>query len=234
MSATYRQASRYDQAIGRRDPYNRLLTRQNRFRLSAESIRDTALAVSGLLDDRIGGPSVYPLQPAGYYSDKGRWKWPQSTGRDLYRRGLYTFWRRTTTYPSFQIFDAPTRELCTVQRPRTNTPLQALVTLNERTFVQAAHALAAGVLRGADNSDTLRLDRAFRDVVGRRPDKSEQKILGGILASQLKHYRRDTKAAQALVAQGTVDSKGLDPAALAAGTSLANVLLNLDETITRE
>ena len=234
MSATYRQASRYDQAIGRRDPYNRLLTRQNRFRLSAESIRDTALAVSGLLDDRIGGPSVYPFQPDGYYSDKGRLKWPQSTGRDLYRRGLYTFWRRTTTYPSFQIFDAPTRELCTVQRPRTNTPLQALVTLNERTFVQAAHALAAGVLRGADNSDTLRLDRAFRVVVGRRPDKSEQKILGGILESQLKHYRRDTKAAQALVAQGTVDSKGLDPAALAAWTSLANVLLNLDETITRE
>ena len=121
-----------------------------------------------------------------------------------------------------------------MQRPRTNTPLQALVTLNERTFVQAAHALAAGVLRGADNSDTLRLDRAFRVVVGRRPDKSEQKILGGILESQLKHYRRDTKAAQALVAQGTVDSKGLDPAAVAAWTSLANVLLNLDETITRE
>jgi len=234
MSATYRQDSRFDAAIGRRDPYNRLLTRQNRFRLSAESIRDTALAVGGLLDDRIGGPSVYPFQPKGYYSDKGRWKWPQSSGRDLYRRGIYTFWRRTTTYPSFQIFDAPTRETCTVQRPRTNTPLQALVTLNERTFVQAAHGLAVRVLRGADKSAKLRLDHAFRVVVGRRPDQSEHRILGEILESQLKHYRQDTKAAQALVSQGTVDSKGLDVATLAAWTSLANVLLNLDETITRD
>ena len=234
MSATYRQASRFDAAIGRRDPYNRLLTRQNRFRLSAESIRDTALAVSGLLDDRIGGPSVYPFQPKGYYSDKGRWKWPQSSGRDLYRRGIYTFWRRTTTYPSFQIFDAPTRETCTVQRPRTNTPLQALVTLNEPTFVQAAHGLAVRVMREADKSAKLRLDHAFRLVVGRRPDQSEHKILGEILESQLKHYCQDTKAAQALVSQGTVDSKGLDPATLAAWTSLANVLLNLDETITRD
>ena len=142
MSATYRQASRFDPVTGKRDPYNRLLTRQNRFRLTAESIRDTAWSASGVLDDRIGGPSVYPYQPEGYYSDKGRWKWPQSSGRDLYRRGIYTFWRRTTTYPSFQIFDAPTREICTVIRPRTNTPLQALVTLNERTFVQAAHGLS--------------------------------------------------------------------------------------------
>jgi len=237
MSATYRQASRYDPAIGLTDPYNRLLTRQNRFRLSAESIRDVALASGGLLDDRIGGPSVYPFQPAGYYSDKGRWKWPQSTGRDLYRRGIYTFWRRTTTFPSFQIFDAPTRETCTVVRPRTNTPLQALVTLNERTFVQAAHGLAVRVLRGttkSDLSDKSRLEAAFRVVVGRRPEKSEQVILGRILEEQLKHFGQDQAAAKALIAQGTTSAKGLDPAVLAAWTSMANVLLNLDEAITRE
>jgi len=240
MSATYRQASRYDPAIVLTDPYNRLLTRQNRFRLSAESIRDVALASGGLLDDRIGGPSVYPFQPAGYYSDKGRWKWPQSTGRDLYRRGIYTFWRRTTTFPSFQIFDAPTRETCTVVRPRTNTPLQALVTLNERTFVQSAHGLAVRVLRGtaqsdlSDTSDKSRLEAAFRIVVGRRPEKSEQVILGRILEEQLKHFGQDQAAAKALIAQGTTSAKGLDPAVLAAWTSMANVLLNLDEAITRE
>jgi len=234
MSATYRQASRHDPAVSRQDPYNRLLTRQNRFRLSAEAIRDTALSVSGLLEDRIGGPSVYPFQPDGYYSDKGRWKWPQSTGRDLYRRGLYTFWRRTTTYPSFQIFDAPTRETCTVQRPRTNTPLQALVTLNERTFVQAAHALATRLLREDAASDKSRLDRAFRMVVGRSPDASEQKILAGILEAQLTHFQEDAKAAEALVAQGATASAGVKAPKLAAWTSLANVLLNLDETITRE
>ena len=234
MSATYRQASRFDPAIGRGDPFNRLLTRQNRFRLTAESIRDTALAVGGLLDERIGGPSVYPFQPEGYYSDKGRWKWPQSTGRDLYRRGLYTFWRRTTTYPSFQIFDAPTRETCTVQRPRTNTPLQALVTLNERTFVQAAHGLAVRVLRLAEDSTGSRLERAFRITVGRRPDQSEKAILGRILEEQLEHYRQDSEAAGVLVSQGAVSSQGLDQATLAAWTGLANVLLNLDEAITRE
>jgi hypothetical protein len=243
MSATYRQASRYDPATGLTDPYNRLLTRQNRFRLSAESIRDMALACGGLLDDRIGGRSVYPFQPEGYYSDKGRWKWPQSTGRDLYRRGIYTFWRRTTTFPSFQIFDAPTRETCTVVRPRTNTPLQALVTLNERTFVQAAHGLAVRVLRGTAKSDVpgtsdvsakSRLEAAFRVVVGRRPEKSEQVILGRILEEQLKHFRQDQAAAKALIAQGATSANGLDPATLAAWTSMANVLLNLDEAITRE
>ncbi len=234
MSATYRQASRFDPVTGKRDPYNRLLTRQNRFRLTAESIRDTALSASGLLDDRIGGPSVYPYQPEGYYSDKGRWKWPQSSGRDLYRRGIYTFWRRTTTYPSFQIFDAPTREICTVIRPRTNTPLQALVTLNERTFVQAAHGLAVRILRMGEEKTELMLDQGFRIVVGRRPDKPEQEILGRILAEQLQHFQQDAKAAQALVSQGSVDAKGLDPARLAAWTSVANVLLNLDEAITRE
>ena len=234
MSATYRQASRFDPVTGKRDPYNRLLTRQNRFRLTAESIRDTALSASGLLDDRIGGPSVYPYQPEGYYSDKGRWKWPQSSGRDLYRRGIYTFWRRTTTYPSFQIFAAPTREICTVIRPRTNTPLQALVTLNERTFVQAAHGLAVRILRMGEEKTELMLDQGFRIVVGRRPDKPEQEILGRILSEQLQHFQQDAKAAQALVSQGSVDAKGLDPARLAAWISVANVLLNLDEAITRE
>ena len=235
MSATYRQASRFNVALAKGDPFNRLLTRQNRFRLSAEAIRDTALSVSGLLDNRIGGPSVYPFQPEGYYSDKGRWKWPQSSGRDLYRRGLYTFWRRTTTYPSFQIFDAPTRELCTVQRPRTNTPLQALVTLNERTFVHSARVFAERILQHGGPSPQSRQLYAFRKALGRYPDKAEQTIFQDLLKKQLEHYRQNQEAADALVAQGPHEvPKDSNRAELATWTSMANLLLNLDETITRE
>jgi len=235
MSTTYRQASRYRPDAARIDPYNRLLARQNRFRFTAEGIRDTALAVAGLLNEDIGGPSVYPYQPADYYSDKGRWKWPQSKGQDLYRRGLYTYWRRTTTYPTFGIFDAPSRETCTVERPRTNTPLQALVTLNDPTFVEAARVFAERIMRQGGTSTDDRLKFAFRATLARSPDERDCEILRGVYADRLANYTVATQAASALVQQGEHPTPAdLDPIQLAAWTNIANVLLNLDETITRE
>jgi len=235
MSAAYRQSSRIRPDAIKTDPYNRLIARQNRFRITAEEIRDTALAVSGLLNDQIGGPSVYPYQPEGYYNLKGMWKWPQSKGRDLYRRGLYTFWRRTTTYPTFQIFDAPSRETCTVNRPRTNTPLQALVTLNDPTFVDAARALGERIMREGASSIDERLTFAFRAVLVREPDDGELDILRSIYDERRADYDRDAELAAALVERGgepaPVDLETID---LATWTCVANVLLNLDEMITRE
>ena len=235
MSSTYRQLSRWRADAAAVDSYNALLARQSRFRLSAEGIRDVALTVSGLLNDEIGGPSVYPYQPEGYYSDKGRWTWPQSEGDDLYRRGLYTFWRRTTTYPTFRIFDAPSREVCTVSRPRTNTPLQALVTLNDPTFVEAARGFANQILSTSGLSLDDRLIFAFRSTLSRFPNNDELQTLHKIHNEQLAVFRADNAAAAALVERE--DAAGADDDSvimLATWTTIANVLLNLDETLTRE
>jgi len=235
MSSTYRQSSHWRSDAVAVDSYNALLARQSRFRLSAEGIRDAALAVSGLLNDEIGGPSVFPYQPAGYYSDKGRWKWPQSEGDDVHRRGLYTFWRRTTTYPTFRIFDAPSREVCTVSRPRTNTPLQALVTLNDPTFVEAARVLAERIVRDGGASLDERLTFAFRSTVSRIPDDDELQMLRKIHDEQLTRFQADKAAATALVQRGEESVQDdVDAPELAAWTTIANVLLNLDETLTRE
>ena len=235
LSATYRQSSRYRPAAAKVDPFNRLLARQNRFRLTGEEIRDTGLAVSGLMHDELGGPSVFPYQPEGYYSDKGRWKWNRSEGSRLYRRGLYTFWRRTTTYPTFSIFDAPSRETCTVERPRTNTPLQALVTLNDPMFVEAARVLAERILREGGDSWQAQVRFAFRTVLAREPDATERAVLTKIYDDQFAKYSADLDAAAALVKQGAYPvSAGVDPVVVATWTTVANVLLNLDETVTRE
>ncbi|MCH7686073.1 MAG: DUF1553 domain-containing protein, partial [Planctomycetes bacterium] len=235
LSAAYRQSSRFRPETVKVDPYNRLLARQNRFRLTAEGIRDTALAVSGLLNDEIGGPSVFPYQPKGYYSDKGRWKWNPSKGNDLYRRGLYTFWRRTTTYPTFRIFDAPSRETCTVDRPRTNTPLQALVTLNDPTFVEAARVFGERIMRQAGNSVDEKLAFAFRSTLARLPDQTERQILEQIYTKQLAKYQANTQAAADIIQHGEYPvPSDLAVPQLAAWSTVANVLLNLDETITRE
>lgn len=235
MSAAYRQSSRWRPDAVAVDPYNALLARQSRFRQSAEGIRDSALSISGLLKDEIGGPSVFPFQPDGYYSDKGRWKWTQSEGDDVYRRGLYTFWRRTTTYPTFRIFDAPSREVCTVSRPRTNTPLQALVTLNDPTFVEAARAFAGKILRDGGTSLDERLTFAFRSTLSRLPDDSELQMLREIHSEQHTRFEADKAAATALIKRGEEPvAEGADVAQLAAWTTIANVLLNLDETLTRE
>ncbi len=234
-SAAYRQSSNPQGRPGETDPYNRLLSRAARFRLPAETIRDNALAIGGLLNRELRGKSVYPYQPADYYADKGRWKWSQSQGADLYRRGVYTFWRRTTFYPSFQVFDAPTREFCTVDRPRTNTPLQALVTLNDPVFVEAARVFGQRIMQEGGSGTLDKLTFAFRQCVARAPRQPELDVLQRLFTAQLAKYQADAAAAKALVNTGNAPRpENLPVPELAAWTAVGNVLLNLDETISRE
>ncbi|HBI32568.1 MAG TPA: hypothetical protein DDY45_11045, partial [Verrucomicrobiales bacterium] len=212
----------------------RRIARAPRFRHSAEEIRDTALAVSGLLNRKIGGPSVKPYQPDGYLSSIGK-KWKVAQGESLYRRGLYTFWRRTMLYPSFQIFDAPSREFCSVDRPRTNTPLQALVTLNDPTFVEAARVLGEK-LAGTNGNVETRLRAAFRNILARAPSAAEIALLKMTHNEQLGHFRTDAKEGSAPLAKAgaSPSAEGIDTAKAAAWTVVAQILLNLDETLTRE
>jgi hypothetical protein len=235
MSQTYRQSSAVSEELKQRDPYNALLARQARFRLDAEMVRDNALAVSGLLVPKIGGPSVKPYQPAGYWAmlNFPTREWVNDKGEGLYRRGLYTYWCRTFPHPSMVAFDAPSREECTVDRPRSNTPLQALVLLNDPTYVEASRALAEKVVRDG-MTPAERLHIAFRQVLTRKPSPQEEALLLGLVEKHLKEYQADKKAAEALLQVGEKPmAKDLDVAELAAWTSVARVLLNLHETITR-
>ncbi|MBB07987.1 MAG: hypothetical protein CMN03_06955 [Roseibacillus sp.] len=233
-SATYRQSSVDRQRYQDRDPGNRFLSRSPRFRLSAEEIRDSALSISGLLNETLGGPSVFPYQPANYLSSIGK-GWKESDGDALYRRGLYTFWRRTMLYPTFQIFDAPSREFCSVNRPRTNTPLQALVTLNDPTFVEAARVFGQRILAEGGNNDLDRLTFAFTLATSRPPQEDEMQILSTTLAEQREEFRGHPDRAGQLISNGkSPPGKDTDPIELAAWTAMGNILLNLDETITRE
>ena len=232
-SATYRQSSVAPAALAERDPYNRLLGRGPRFRMEAEMVRDTMLATSGLLSLKLGGPSVFPPQPEGIwdipYSNE---KWVGSTGEDRYRRGLYTFIRRSAAYPSFMTFDATSREFCTVRRVRTNTPLQALTTLNDEAFFEAARALAARLLKEAPAADESRAAYGFRLAVTRTPAPAEKQRVIDSFNSQLSRFRRDPEKA-AVVIKGYAVA-GVDPAEQAAWTLVANALLNLDEALTKE
>ncbi len=236
LSATYRQSSDVPDKVPDVDPSNRLLYRANRFRHGAEQVRDNALAIAGLLSDRIGGPSVMPYQPPDFYKGKyENWQWMVSQGDDAYRRGMYTFWRRTSLHPMFALFDAPSREDCTVQRARTTTPLQALVTLNDPTFVEAAGAFARRVLTEGPADLKGRISFAFRAALARKPDEREMQVVTTRYRLLLERYRKDTEAAAKVV--GAVKNMGprkLDVAEQAAWTGLANLLLNLDETLTRE
>ena len=198
-SATYRQDAHATPALLAKDPYNRLLARGPRFRMEAEMVRDVALAASGLLSQKIGGPSVFPPQPDGIwdnpYSDE---KWVTSEGEDRYRRGLYTFIRRTSPYPSFMTFDATSREFCTVRRVRTNTPLQALTLLNDEAFFEAARALAARTAREASTASGRsaaqqehgRAAYMFRLCTSRMPTSAESIASSQSYERQLAHYRR--------------------------------------------
>ena len=235
MSRTYRQASNDTRRYAERDPQNKLLWRAPRVRLQAEAVRDNALAVAGLLSEKMGGPPVFPYQPGDFYKGKNNgWKWPVSSGEDLYRRGLYTFWRRTTPYPTFVIFDAPDRAECTADRPRTNTPLQALVTLNDPQFVEAARVLAQRLLVEAPADTDARIAFAYRLALARPPAPREQQVMRDFVGAQLTRYRADESAARALSTAGKAPQPaGLDSAEHAAWTAAANVILNLDETITR-
>jgi hypothetical protein len=236
MSATYRQSSKVSPELLRRDPENRLLARGPRFRLSAEMIRDQALAASGLLVERLGGPSVRPYQPSGLWKELwGGEDYRPETGPNLYRRSLYTFWKRTVAPPSMATFDSAGRETCTVREVRTNTPLQALNLLNDVTFVEAARVLAERVLIEGEPSDGARIDRAFRLVTSRQPSPAERSILLEGLRAQRARYAVDRASAKALIRIGaTSPNEALDPGELAAFTTVGSLLLNLDETITKE
>ena len=236
LSATYRQSSRLTAELRLRDPENRLLARGPRVRLSAEVIRDQALAASGLLIERLGGPSVKPYQPAGLIKElTGTEDYQQDHGHDLYRRGLYTYWKRTVAPPTMLAFDAAGRETCTVRETRTNTPLQALTLLNDVTFLEAARNLAqrAMIEGGATNEDRLTL--LFRLATGRRPQTAEMTVLRAGFEQHRGVYRKDRSAATKLVSAGeSRRDERLDVAELAAFTATASLILNLDETITKE
>jgi len=234
-SATYRQSSTVTPDLLERDPYNRLLARGPRFRMEAEMIRDVALAASGLLSRKIGGPSVFPYQPEGIwdipYNDD---KWRMSEGEDRYRRGIYTFLRRTSPYPSLMMFDATSREFCTVRRVRTNTPLQALVTLNDPAFFDAARGLAKRILAEAASEAEARAVYGFRLCVSRQPRAEELEQIITLYKQQLEWFRRDERAAQQIVKGDVAPPAEIDRAELAAWIVVSNMLLNLDETLTKE
>jgi mono/diheme cytochrome c family protein len=232
-SATYRQSAVVSAAKLERDPYNRLLSRGPRVRLDAEFIRDNALAASGLLNAAIGGPSVKPYQPPGLWEITDH-KFEPSKGQDLYRRGLYVLWKRAVHYPSFATFDAPSREICTLQRQRTSTPLQSLVIMNDPVYVEAARALAARALREGGLTLRGQLAHAFRLVLARSPRPDELKVLERTFREHHERFTRDKASAEALLSIGeSPQPLELDTAILAAMSGVANVLLNLNETITK-
>ena len=234
-SHTYRQSSLSNPQLDERDPDNRLLARQSRFRVDAEVVRDIALAVSGLLVEKFGGPSVFPYQPEGYWAAMNlEREYSASHGEDLYRRGLYTHWQRTSLHPTLLTFDASSREECTVSRFNSNTPLQALVLLNDPIFVEAARVFAENILRHGGRSFNQRLEWALRRALSRPPAPAERKILADLHRKSLGRFRADPGGAQELIHVGEAAlPKGVNPAELAAMTTVARAILNLHETITR-
>jgi hypothetical protein len=240
MSAAYQQSSRATPDRLAKDPRNRLLSRGPRFRLDAEALRDQALFVGGLLVERLGGPSVKPPQPSGLweavgYTSSNTARFAADTGPEkVHRRSLYTFWKRTAAPPQMTTFDAPSREACTVRRERTNTPLQALQLMNEPQMVEAARALAERTLLEGGPAAEDRVDRMFRRVLSRAPREDERSVILAALADHLAHYRAEPEAARALIAVGERAPEASIPAEeLAAWSMVANLLLNLDETINK-
>ena len=240
-SAAYRQSSRVTPELQERDPENRLLARGPRFRLPAEMVRDNALSVSGLLVEKVGGPGVMPYQPKGLWEEiafgdvYSAQTYQPGHGDDLYRRSMYTFWKRTSPPPALITFDAPDREKCTARRAVTNTPLQALVLLNDPTYIEAARVLAERMIREGGADDARRIRYAFRLATAREPNAKEMQVLRDLERSEATRYLRDKDAARKLVSVGEdkADAR-LDPSELAAWTTVASTILNLDETITRE
>src|SRR5204863_3485484 len=200
-SATYRQSAAMTSEKLEKDPYNRLLSRGPRLQLEAEFIRDNALAVSVLLNQRICGPSVKPYQPPGIWDGTDA-KYEQDHGDALYRRGMYVFWRRSAHYPPFATFDAPNREVCTFLRQRTQTPLQSLVLMNDPAFIESARALAERVMREEPSDLTRRLTLAFRRTLGRVPHADEMATLLRTYEQQLANFTSDAKAAESLTSVG--------------------------------
>lgn len=230
-SSVYRQSAKVTPERLAKDPTNRLCTRGPRFRLEAEMVRDQALQLSGLLSRKVGGPSVYPPQPPGLWQAafNGERTWATSTGPDRYRRGLYTFWRRTVPYPSMATFDATSRETCTVRRIRTNTPLQAFVTLNDPVYVELSQALARRIVNEGGMTPETRATYALKLCLCRPPSAEQVNELLDLHRTELDHYHKNIEAAKKLATDplGPLPP-GMDAAELAAWTVVANVLLNLD------
>jgi hypothetical protein len=235
MSSTYRQSSTYRPELSEIDPQNRLLGRQSARRLDAEFVRDNALFAAGLLNPEIGGPSATPYQPEGYYAQLNFPLRDYEAERDerQYRRGVYTHWQRTFVHPMLANFDAPSREECTAARTLSSTPQQALTLLNDPTFVEAARVLAERTLLRAPNADfATQLDGAFRRVLARPPSPREAESLRAHHAAQIAYYTANPDDAKKLAGVGLhAASTGVDRIKLAAWTSVARVLLNLNEAI---
>ena len=236
-SAAYRQTSKASPELRGRDPENRLMARGPRFRVDGEVVRDTALAVSGLLVEQRGGRSVKPYEPPGLWeavSFNNSQKYVLDKGESTHRRSLYTHWKRQSPPPNMMLFDAPTREYCVVRRPRTNTPLQALALMNDLQFVETSRAFAARILREGGGTDRERLAYAFLLATSRKPDGDEIKVLQETLTVQLAEFQKDSAAAEKLLGATAIQGgEGLDRAALAAWTTVASMVLNLDETVTK-
>jgi hypothetical protein len=238
MSKAYRQSSKVTPALLERDPENRLLARGPRFRLSGEVVRDQALAIGGLLVPKIGGPSVRPYMPEGVWDETSKYGdlrgYKADTGESLYRRSLYTIWKRTAAPPTMLLFDAPTREICTVKRSRTNTPLQALAMLNEVTFVEAQRGLGELMMKNGSTPEQ-RIAYGYQRATARVADADTVKLLAKGLNERRQWFATHPEDAQKAITQGASkpDPK-LDPAELAAYTTTAGVLMNLDRVVTRD
>jgi len=242
MSTTYRQSSHVSPTLIEADPNNQWLSRGPRFRLQAEFVRDAALQVSGLLVNRIGGPSVKPYQPAGLWREISHYGsspataqvFVQDHGEKLYRRSMYTYWKRTVPPPSMVSFDAPSRELCVMRRSATNTPLQALVLLNDPQFVEASRALAQRILREGPEDTEAKIAFAFELATARPPTSQELSIFRDAYHRALEEFQSNPKRALVYLQVGESDRDSkIDPAEHAAWTSVASMILNLSETITK-
>ena len=239
-SATYRQSSKVSRKVYEKDPANKYLARASRFRVDAEVVRDSALAISGLLVHHQGGKSVLPYQPVGLWQEVGYGGnftaqiFKQDEGDGLFRRSMYTFWKRTSPPPSMMVFDAPNRETCTVQRDRSNTPLQALTLMNDPQFVEAARALAQRMLEQGGDSTAERISFAFELATARRASEREIEILTNIYEKQIQRYAAEDSGFEKLLEVGDSSyNHELDKRILAAWSVVASTILNMDETITR-
>ena len=238
-SHTYRQASTVTSRHLEVDPLNTYLARAPRFRLAAEFIRDNALTVAGLLVERVGGPGVKPYQPPGLWNEvslSGNVRFQRDEGQKLYRRTMYTYWKRSSPQPAMMAFDVPTREKCVIQRQRTNTPLQALVTLNDTQYVEAARCFAQRILQQASiDKDVDRLDMAFELATGRTADSTRRELLLDLLQAERRHFSSDRDSATSLLAVGEAPrDSALDAVDHAAWTVVTSAILNLDETLNKE
>jgi hypothetical protein len=235
-SATYRQSSRVTPELYAKDQYNRLLARGPRVRVEGEVVQDIALSVSGLLNPKIGGPSIYPAIP-GNVGDTayGGFSWPETKGEGRHRRGIYTYWKRALPFPTLMAFDAPTADSSCTRRVRSNTPLQALTTLNEKSFVEAAQAMALRVMKEGGGDDRSRATYAFRLCTGRMPDADEVNKLLQFWKEQLDYFEdRTATAASVALANPEKIPADVNLHKVAAWAMVSRAMLNLDETITKE